>query len=361
MFVAEYLQQARQIANEVLCGSGRSVVLCVGNESADIDSVVCSVVFSYLASIRDGTDVIPVINTTERKFRARKDVCYVLERVGASSEVFVFVGEVEHMKQGKVPVVLVDHNEAEGLWCGEQFDVVGVIDHRADSGLYRGASPRIIQADVRSCCTLLASYFSGLLTAETADLLLCGIVHDSNGLSSVCGEEEKTGEMLLGILGKDREEYIACVLQKTRGQKLELCLEDEIEYDQKQWTVCGAKYSITVLPGGLEDMDGRHGKARLVEEISRWMEKEKHFLYCLTFCSPNTQARECVCVCADKEAVGLLAGEIKKVSYCDTVSAFEKNGFYWAHLVYGWELGRKKLQPIVKSVVGFVSSHSQID
>lgn len=53
-------QFLKEIKDSTLVCDEVEVVL--GNESADIDSVVCAISFAYFANLKDGRKIIPVIN-----------------------------------------------------------------------------------------------------------------------------------------------------------------------------------------------------------------------------------------------------------------------------------------------------------
>jgi exopolyphosphatase len=147
----------------------RRVRLVMGNESADLDSVVCSVVYAHWLSLTHaaartsvssprsavGTSaavapgavspvlICPVINVPRRDLPLRTDVKWMLDRVSIDLNHLVYIDDPDVValalhsgSLADLDVVLVDHNVLLPLWEGHASTVVEIIDHHEDTQLY---------------------------------------------------------------------------------------------------------------------------------------------------------------------------------------------------------------------------------
>jgi inorganic pyrophosphatase/exopolyphosphatase len=148
----------------------------LGNEAADLDSVVCAVVHAYFLSKR-GEVAVPVINCRRAHLPLRGEVIPALLDAGIESpaEMLVFAddgaGEDEGAalarlaEQQRLSIALVDHNALAEHQAHFVQSVDSVLDHHADTGAFAAASPRVVVA-TGSCATLVAEVHLEALLSE---------------------------------------------------------------------------------------------------------------------------------------------------------------------------------------------------
>ncbi|KAG0668635.1 Exopolyphosphatase [Maudiozyma exigua] len=137
-------------------------VVC-GNESADLDSVASAISYAYFKFIENSKDpqpFIPIINIPREDLKLRRDIVHVLKDIDINEDLLFFIDDMKKWKQENrnIEAVLVDHNEVVNEAKKYVTKVIGVIDHHKDMGLYKDASPRIIEV-CGSCTSLVYSYF----------------------------------------------------------------------------------------------------------------------------------------------------------------------------------------------------------
>ncbi|KAL4783119.1 hypothetical protein BJX76DRAFT_330652 [Aspergillus varians] len=296
----QFLKSALQVHRRFVSGSlsrAESPIYVIGNPSADLDSIVSALVYSYFANNRVPLDHsrphIPVINldnvpTGPELRRLRPEFVKALELsqhdAGEASEVdeislkghFLTVADfVAHLKAGgsgdqiQADSVLVDWNalpvrssdsrSGKGSLPGlpVEFTVLGCIDHHADEGFLPpigNAQPNLV-APTGSCTSLVVSELekmglwqkSDAVSAseqQLAKLALGPILIDTTNLTS---KDKVTGFDILAhgfLLPKatttdaswDTDKFYADI-HETKQNSLELLTVDEIlGRDYKEWT-----------------------------------------------------------------------------------------------------------------------------
>ncbi|PVV05173.1 hypothetical protein BB560_000310 [Smittium megazygosporum] len=159
----------------------KQLTIVLGNQAADLDSMVSSIAFSYYLSLLPSADqkhnlqdnlILPVINIKASELRLRKDCEYVLssflsfETGSKKSALGFFIDELEEPMQilnetvnykeiQSKRVYIVDHNV---LTFEQNFlskYVSGIVDHHFDEKKYSNLDPRLIRP-VGSCTSLVA-------------------------------------------------------------------------------------------------------------------------------------------------------------------------------------------------------------
>lgn len=159
------LQAFLNASRAALAAPERRLVLVLGNEACDLDSVACTLTISHHLSRHpeshnllplDGgppPHVVPVLNVTSSDLRLRLDVVDVLRGAGAEAAVITRddVDLEGAATRGSVDVLLVDHNvpSANQAWLARR--VVSVIDHHRKEGSFPG-----VVRPVGSCATIVA-------------------------------------------------------------------------------------------------------------------------------------------------------------------------------------------------------------
>ena len=153
------------------------VTLATGNESGDMDSVVCAIVHSifsnsYKTATQEQRLVLPFLNFRKKDLRLRKDIVICLERAKIDPELLFYVDDLS--QDGILgsdvigDVVLLDHNAEQGsiarlLKENQSIRVSGIIDHHQDEKQHLDAVPRIIEK-TGSCSSLVWDYWRETVT-----------------------------------------------------------------------------------------------------------------------------------------------------------------------------------------------------
>jgi len=129
---------------------------------------------------------VPLIQVERPDLSLRAENLYALKLAGLSDnlEELLTLTEVSELKPFPAhKFVLVDHNRLRDVFTQDnpQAQVVGVIDHHADEGLYPDANPRTI-APCGSCSSHVGAVCPPEIPAELATLLLTAILIDTDGL-----------------------------------------------------------------------------------------------------------------------------------------------------------------------------------
>lgn len=166
-----------------------------GNQSADLDSVISALTYSRLSNLKNSTYTIPLINIPKDDFKLRRDIVSLLKSYSIDESLLFFVEDFEKLNNGKTNIILVDHCNIQGdiLHLYEKrglLDVISIIDHHDDEGVFLNANPRIIQTN-GSCSSLVFNYWYGQLGEDTfkespelVKLLLAPLLIDTTNMTA---------------------------------------------------------------------------------------------------------------------------------------------------------------------------------
>lgn len=161
--------------------------------AVDLDSVMSSLICSYLLDQNENKHVVPFINTPcKRVLEMRGEIQHVLHSQQLSSSELLYMDEVldKAIKSNEpVELFLVDHNEVSGQWHRKysqlKYRIIGIIDHHQDSSQFSHAAPRFIRP-CGSSASLLVDYFKDRASArldKVAAALLRTIIFDTVNLT----------------------------------------------------------------------------------------------------------------------------------------------------------------------------------
>lgn len=234
--------------------------LFMGNEAADADSIISSIVYCYHSSEYRDRDAssqelfLPMIAIPRDQFLLRCEVKALFDAIGLEQEACVFLDDVswevfDHEWPGKCNVHLLDHNEATGPIAQliaknpSSFQVAEILDHHAPTNAHPDVPSTSCEiafdtstskALAGSCCTIvsekLVSYWETKRKVEDVDALLA--------------------TMLLGVISLDtvnldpsahkvtpRDSEMARILEKSAFMSREdlfQWLQDE-KFNTKHW------------------------------------------------------------------------------------------------------------------------------
>jgi exopolyphosphatase len=136
------------------------VLIVVGNESADLDSLSSSIVYAYLQSLKDKTKtVVPLTNIPKEELDLRPEYKWLLKQAHLSTEEVITLSDISSDTMQNAEWVLVDHNVPTGPVAAHLDKVTGVIDHHSDEKkIPQGVQPRVIEK-CGSCSSLVVNHF----------------------------------------------------------------------------------------------------------------------------------------------------------------------------------------------------------
>ena len=181
-----YLQNAEKQLDYV---SAQHVVM--GNESADLDSIVSAAVYAYFIHYRFGgksANIVPMVNIESCEISLRPECIFHFASSGADVHHLVFSDRIELDRlhsEGRLKLTLVDHNALAPSQAHLEDAVSEIIDHHCDEKRFQGIERRVIEP-VGSCATLVAEMILDeapeLLDTRLARLLLGPILLDTVNL-----------------------------------------------------------------------------------------------------------------------------------------------------------------------------------
>lgn len=172
--------------------SSKILKFVTGNQSADMDSVMCALSYSYLYHAKNPNEplYLPLINVSRNELHLRKDIVTLLNAHSINASLLFFVEDIEALAEGETSfeIALVDHCNIQGEILQQLLDkgrlkVTAIIDHHADEGVFQDASPRIIRGS-GSCLSLVFKYWSEQL--EVSDdiklILIAPLLLDTSNM-----------------------------------------------------------------------------------------------------------------------------------------------------------------------------------
>ncbi|KAL6933859.1 uncharacterized protein HGUI_02008 [Hanseniaspora guilliermondii] len=188
-----------------------SVKICCGNQSADMDSVVSALTYTYLNYVKTSQIILPVLNMPKEDLKLRKDIFNLLLKYGIrvdndEKNTLIFMQDIKNLKRriGKdfvVDAILVDHNEPQGLGIDCIDRVIGVIDHHEDTKTYdeniiKSLNNPLIIKTCGSCSSLVTNYwypqFGSIysLPEEIVKLSMAAVLLDTSNFKSKVEEDD---------------------------------------------------------------------------------------------------------------------------------------------------------------------------
>jgi exopolyphosphatase len=288
----------------------------LGNQSADLDSVVSPLMYAhYRQRLNDREDppVVPFINTRSSHLHLRPEVVFWLDASGVDPRNLVFADSVDLKRsagKGGLQVTLVDHNELPPSQSFLKDSVVEIIDHHADGQEFPSLKRRNVQW-VGSSATLVAEEIlqsmPELLDDTLAKFLLGPILLDSLNLDPAKGrcreKDTRVASRLLAMSPLIREKVFA-ELMARKTDPSGLGVEDLLIRDLKTWSISDLHIGISAIPVLLRPwMDNN---PQLFATIEAFRSSNAFDLYLLMAysCVPNFR-REIIGHAADP---GLLGG-----------------------------------------------------
>ena len=300
-----FLRYAKRGLSTAIESSGR-VTIVVGNESADLDSLTSSVLYSYVRSLVPPSGAftplyIPLLNIPAAEIRLRPEFEEVFSHANIDASHLVTLDDLPEANERSLDpedtkFVLVDHNSLQGE-LGKKYAarVQGVIDHHEDEGRVCSETshdPRVIEKS-GSCTSLVvrtirsswesiaggSSLASGAAhaqgdssvngesttrtwNAQIAKMALASILIDTANLTAEDKVEEADVEAVKYLESKiklsppdaaqwDRDKFYESIDSANRNIDA-MDFEDILRKDYKQWTENGLNLGMSSVVKPLE-------------------------------------------------------------------------------------------------------------
>jgi exopolyphosphatase len=277
----EYLSRARaRIAPDPrLCCAH----IFIGNEGADLDSIVSAVVLAY-ASERSGrvADSVPIVNCFRADFPLRGDAYAALTAAGIDVSQLVFIDE-SNVLASKGDVTLVDHNEPASHQRALSCRVRGIVDHHEDTMKHLDANPRVVDM-IGSCCTVVYELCPQILKGEGMDetaamLVLCAILVDTRNMTGGASRDANAIASIQSSL-QISEELRGQIFQELYERKADqsgLSTRDLLRRDYKRFEGGGKLVGISSAGISLHNWSTRDlgkGHELTAQILQQWAQQQ---------------------------------------------------------------------------------------
>ena len=225
--IKTFLQQSR---SALASANRRPVVLCLGNEAADADSIVSSLCYGFLKHAiqeESATSFVPVVSIPRSILKLRPETEILLQMADLELDDLICVEDVDvgslSKKQQIDGLILTDHNvlsnKISSLFaCESQHAplVTEIVDHHIDSGAHahvQGTSRNIAfdestgSVTAASACTLVAEKLLDVRNSLDVDVkralskLLCGVILiDTQNMASTGAGTDRDAAVLNTLL-----------------------------------------------------------------------------------------------------------------------------------------------------------------
>ncbi|RLN72867.1 hypothetical protein BBJ28_00013149 [Nothophytophthora sp. Chile5] len=186
-----FLRSARtELETRLKTPDAAAVHVLMGNEAADADSIVSSMVYAFVKRQQNSETLhVPVLPIPRAELPLRCDVMALFQELRIDATALFFVDEFPWGSEAQIRVTLLDHNALNNKRIPQtsSMQVVEIVDHHSDLGQHLDAEQREVafadgQALVASTCTLVAERLaprSDSTHALLATMLLGVIALDS--------------------------------------------------------------------------------------------------------------------------------------------------------------------------------------
>ena len=123
--------------------SGLIQHVVMGNESADLDSIVSASVYAYFLRHHDrdsSVNIVPLINTGSKGLSSRQEAAFLFEKTGVDVANLLFLDSLcleEFHSAGRLRLTLIDHNDLAVRQSEFKSAVVEIIDHHEAKKSFR--------------------------------------------------------------------------------------------------------------------------------------------------------------------------------------------------------------------------------
>ncbi|KAJ2503186.1 Exopolyphosphatase [Coemansia sp. RSA 1972] len=314
LFVKTLAANAARL-NSLDAHTGR-LTLVLGNESADLDSMVSSLALAYALSPTISAP-IPIINTNRSDMTLRPESTLLLRTTlqanDSGIDALTFIDDfdltrvVSYGHKHGLDVWLVDHNAPASRQTELEPFVRGIVDHHVDENRCTQAVRQIEL--VGSCATLVAERLRntvGSVEPELAKMLVAPILIDTSELSSTARRAtDKDIEMVSWLVPQvewawpsesasidqvDQEssdeveslDHVTSthelykILDKLKGKVSHLSARDLLRKDYKQWTVGSPAWTVGIssISYRLQKWIKRDSRKQIKKALEKWVDEQ---------------------------------------------------------------------------------------
>ena len=299
MSIGSFLSKARQsLQQSIQSTTNHRVSFVIGNESADLDSITCALVYGYIQSNTSdarekGKYVIPITNIPSSELRLRPELKALLQHVHLKPSDLITLDDLGEDVHAKLPKdstdwTLVDHNVFQGD-LGNQYGerVNGVIDHHADEGRLSQIGELRVINKTGSCCSHVVEYCRQAwdevsktaleIDVHLAKLALGAILIDTVNLKAedkVTAHDRNAVEFLESKIAAaptpdseyDRDAFFK-EINDAKSNLDDLSLEEILRKDYKKWTEGDLALGISACVRSISYIKAKAKDEHLVPEL----------------------------------------------------------------------------------------------
>jgi len=243
------------------------LILVSGNQSGDLDSLVCAYVKNELVAIRSkGTEkILSLFNFPRSRWHLRSEAEFLFQQNDLSLDKIIFKDELGSLDlkdlfdNHQLKIILVDHNQIEKELYPYKESIIEIVDHHRDCSEYPHNFRRTI-VPTGSCATLIAEQFLEMLKNQPeslgdikrrhlANLLYSTIRIDTDHLKDHSGYILQRDYKALEEL-RPYTDISGSFINKLTSIKYDLgqySTEDLLYKDYKQWECNGIPYGFSTV------------------------------------------------------------------------------------------------------------------
>ncbi len=354
MELKNFLKKAKELVQ-----SNTIEKIVVGNESADLDSIISAVLLAFTYSKMNEERIIPLINCNKRDYKLRTESYGLFKRYDIDENDLIFIDDIntELIKNPKnLKVIVVDHNKLPDNLRSWDDAVVAVFDHHQDIGMYPNAQPRQFET-VGSCATLIAQFVfenkSDLFENEAFAILnISPILVDTINLDP---EQGRVTDVDI-VVSKKLESFISVDLQKLyddlqfmKSDVSALSSTELLRKDYKQWANEKMIYGMASVPLSIENWLKKDKKIAKACDIYM-KENDLEMMLVMTAYMEGSFKRELIVIAPDKEFLDAFNTMLNDAGLKLTVypTALNSNLHLSVFNQGGLGFSRKKIQPLIE-------------
>jgi exopolyphosphatase len=355
MELKNFLKEAKASVN-----ANSIAQIVVGNESADLDSIISANLLAYAYHKMGVEHIIPLINIKKQDYKLRTESYGLLKRYDIDESDLIFIDDIDATiieNANDIKVIVVDHNKLPDNLRAWDANVTAVFDHHQDIGMYADASPRIFDT-VGSCSTLIANF----VLENVADIyknedlailnispILVDTVNMDPAQERVTDKDVEIANKLKAFTSADVQKLYDD-LQFMKSDVSALSSTDLLRKDYKQWANPKMTYGMASVPLSIADWlkKGEDIAAACNEYMD---DNELKMLIVMTAYVEGSFKRELIVVAKDEEFLANFVSMLNKsglelTAYPTELKSIQPIAVYNQG---GLGFSRKKIQPLIEA------------
>ncbi len=334
--------------------------IVVGNESADLDSIISANLLAYAYHKMGVEDIIPLINIKKQDYKLRTESYGLLKRYDIDENDLIFIDDIDAViieNAGDIKVILVDHNKLPDNLRAWDANVTAVFDHHQDIEMYADASPRIFDT-VGSCSTLVAEFIleNAADIYKNEDLAILNIspilvdtVNMDPAQERVTDKDVEIANKLKTFTSADMQKLYDD-LQFMKSDVSALSSTDLLRKDYKQWANPKMTYGMASVP--LSIAEWLKKGENIATACNEYMDDNKlEMLIVMTAYVEESFKRELIVVAKDEEFLANFVSMLNKsglelTAYPTELKSIQPIAVYNQG---GLGFSRKKIQPLIEA------------